>query len=302
MLEPAHPPPIRSSVCQVRNAPRQGRCLAETESKNLISKKGGFQPWHTNGVDLSHRRYPVPNQSARACPMFIPPLARMSASTANTGGAAARINSFKTSFVAQWPDAPESAFGFQDDVYIRWNVCVGIVQEQPCQTDQGFGMAADTDHMGFAEIPSPIPQARAIRFSGHARKRENWQFGLRITGYGPRKPWVALESAFWGIGEGLWLIDRRPYGGYPYALFETVSGACIPFIGPFLCQISRVNRKVNLMLCSNGASQQRDCDALEIFCVGINTDATEMVAGTPNSNDAVQTTHPTNHLAFTYPN
>src|SRR6218665_3894468 len=182
-------------------------------------------------------------------------IAVMSAGIATPGRAAARINSFKTSFVAQWPDAPESTAGFQDDVYIRWNVCVGIVQEQPCQTDQGFGMAADTDHMGFAEIPSPIPQARAIRFSGHTRERENWQFGLRITGYGPRKPWVALESAFWGIGEGLWLIDRRPYGGYPYALCETVSGSCIPFIGPFLCQISRVNRKVNLMLCSNGASQ-----------------------------------------------
>ena len=81
-------------------------------------------------------------------------------------------------------------------------------------------MAADTDHIGFAEIPSPVPQARAIRFSGHARERENWQFGLRITGYGPRRPWVALESAFGGIGEGLGLIDRRSCRGYSYAFSE----------------------------------------------------------------------------------
>src|SRR6218665_1671339 len=207
MLEPAHATAIGLSVCQVRNAPRQGRCLAETESKNLISKKGGFQPWHTNGVDLSHRRYPVPNQSARACPMFIAPLARMSASIANTGRAAARLDSFKTNFVAQWPDAPESAFGFQDDVYIRWNVCVGIVQKQACQTDQGFGMATDTDHMGFAEIPSPVPQARASSSSGNARECEDWQFSLRITGARPRIPRVALEPAFWGISEGLWSME-----------------------------------------------------------------------------------------------
>src|SRR6218665_1563468 len=160
------------------------------------------------------------NQSARACPLFIAPLARMSALIANPGRAAARINSFKTSFVAQWPDAPKSTDGFQDDFFIWWSIRVGIVQKQPCQAAQGFGMAADTDHMGFAEIPSTVPQARAISFSGHARERENWQFGLRITGYGPRRPWVALESAFGGIGEGLGLIDRRPHGGYPYALCE----------------------------------------------------------------------------------
>src|SRR6218665_1350994 len=152
--------------------------------------------------------------------MFIAPLARMSAGIANTGRAAARLDSFKTSFVAQWPDAPESAVGFQDDVYIRWNVCVGIVQEQPCQTDQGFGMAADTDHMGFAEIPSPVPQARTSSFSGHDREREYWQFGMRITGQRPRIPRIALEFAFGGIGEGLGLIDRRSCRGYSYAFSE----------------------------------------------------------------------------------
>src|SRR6218665_3924028 len=123
----------------------------------------------------------------------------MSVEIASTASPAERINSLKTSFVGQWPDTLESAFGFQDDVFIRWNVRVGIVQKQACQADQGFGGATDTDHIGFAEIPSPVPQAQAIRFSGHARECENWQFGLRITGYGPRKPWVALESAFWGI-------------------------------------------------------------------------------------------------------
>src|SRR6218665_3364064 len=208
-----------------------------------------------NGVDLSHHRHPVPNQSARACPIFIAPLARMSAGIANTGRTAARLDSFKTNFVAQWPDAPESAFGFQDDVFIRWHVRVGIVQKQACQADQGCGVATDRDHIGSAEIPSPVPQAQAIRFSGHARECENWQFGLRITGYGPRKPWVALESAFWGIGEGLGLIDRRPHGVYPYALCEAVSGVWVPSVGPFLCQISRVNWKIDLMLCPNGASQ-----------------------------------------------
>src|SRR6218665_3182568 len=37
-------------------------------------------PLHlNNGINLSLRRHPVPNQSARACPIFIAPLARMSA-------------------------------------------------------------------------------------------------------------------------------------------------------------------------------------------------------------------------------
>src|SRR6218665_630430 len=195
------------------------------------------------------------NQSARACPIFIAPLARMSAGIANTGRAAARINSFKTSFVAQWPDAPKSTDGFQDDFFIWWSIRVGIGQKHPCQADQGFGMATDTDHMGVAEIPSTVPQARAISFSGHARERENWQFSLHITCHRPRMPGMLLEPSFWGIGEGLGLIDRRPHGGYPYALCEAVSGVWVPFVGPFLCQISRVNWKIDLMLCPNGASQ-----------------------------------------------
>src|SRR6218665_1077097 len=139
---------------------------------------------------------------------------------ANTGRAAARINSFKVSYVAEWPGAPESTVGFQDDVYIRWNACVGIVQKQPCQADQGFGMAADTGDIGLAEIPSPVPQARAISFSGHAREREYWQFGLRIPGQRPRIPRIALESAFGGIGEGLGLHYLNSFLLYSYSFSE----------------------------------------------------------------------------------
>src|SRR6218665_2299361 len=92
------------------------------------------------------------NQSARACSIFIAPLARMSARIANTGRAAARINSFQVSYVAEWPGAPKPTAGVKDQVYIRWNAGVEIVQKQPSKADEAFGMAADTGDIGFAEI------------------------------------------------------------------------------------------------------------------------------------------------------
>src|SRR6218665_1172031 len=64
------PTPQQSVDRFVRCATRPGRGAAwrGRSGKKLISKKGCFQSWHTNGVDLSHPRHPVPHQSASACP------------------------------------------------------------------------------------------------------------------------------------------------------------------------------------------------------------------------------------------